>query len=208
MILQGRNLIVKAGGNAIAAAKSCSIKVSVSEISVANPSNYQWKKTRIDKMSWSVSTNQLLTSLVKSYEMVGTTVTVDVCLTGDMGLAFNGFVNNVDISQNPAFGIRSVVWDKTQNKFLLKVVDRDFGTVYYYDSWTGGDTYMSPSAYDLFSYNGTTYVWLNNTLSAEKLSGQAHVVGWNITGTLGNLCQGSFEFHGNGPLSPASLPST
>ena len=208
MILQGRNLVIKADGVAIAAAKSCSVKVSVNKIPVASASNPQWEYSRLDKKSWSVSTNQLVMSLVKSYQMVGTTITLDVQLTGDMGLAFNGFVNNVNISQNLAFGTRSIVWDKTRDKFLLKVFDREMSLTYYYDSWTGGDAYMSPSAYDLFSYNGTTYVWLNNTLSAEKLSGQAHVVGWNITGTLGNLCQGSFEFHGNGPLSPASLPST
>ena len=52
------------------------------------------------------------------------------------------------------------------------------------------------------------YVYYNGDLHAEKLTGNANVVTWRTQGTVGNLCQGSVRFNGNGALTPASLPST
>ena len=64
---------------------------------------------------------------------------------------------------------------------------------------------MTPQNYDMFNYNGVTYTYYNGELMAEKLTGNANVVTWRGVGTLGNLAQGSFDFNGNGPLTPLPI---
>ena len=214
MILHGRNLIIKAGGVAIAAAKSCDINVQCEEIETASATSGAWRTAITGRKSWSVSTNQLVTSIVRNIELVGTTVSIAVQLAGDIGKAFAGFVDNVTVSTGTYTGTMSIVdgiyWDKTRKKFLLRVAPGS-GIEQYFAAWdvpSNSAAYRSPSAYDLFSYNGVTYTWLSNDLAAEKLTGNANVTTWRVTGTVGNLAQGSFQFNGNGALTPASLPST
>ena len=60
MILHGRNLIIKTGGVAIAAAKSASIKVNAETIPVSSPMDGQWKHSIVGRKSWSVSTSHLI----------------------------------------------------------------------------------------------------------------------------------------------------
>jgi hypothetical protein len=60
MILQGVNLIIKAGGVAIAAAKSANIKVQAKTIEVSSPTGGQWEHSIVGRKSWSVSTSHLV----------------------------------------------------------------------------------------------------------------------------------------------------
>lgn len=206
MILHGRNLIIKADGVAIAAAKSCDINVQCEEIETASPSTGIWRTSITGHKSWSVSASTLVTKLSASAQMVGTTVSLDVQLNG-VGKAFNGFVNGVSVYPSPLSGTPTAIyWDKTLKKFV-GYINPSPGTTIYFDSWTNSDAYTSPSAYDLFSYNGIIYSWLGNELTAEKLTGNANVLTWRITGSVQNLCQGSFSFNGTGALTPASLPT-
>lgn len=208
MILHGKNLIIKAGGVAIAAAKSCSVKVQAKTIETSSADDGEWDHSKPGRKSWSVSVGTLVTSIASNVKMVGTTVSLDVQLSGGMGKAFSGFVNNVSIYPQPLSGTPTAIyWDKTLKKFV-GYINPSPGTTIYFDSWTGSDAYTSPSSYDLFSYNGVTYTWLSNELTAEKLTGNAHVKTWNGSGSVGNLLSGSFEFEGTGALTPASLPTT
>ncbi len=209
MIIHGRNLIIKAGGVAIAAAKSCDISVQCEEIETASPSTGEWRTAITGRKSWSVSTNQLVTSIVIPFSMVGTSVSLNVSIEGEVGLPFGGFVDNVEVSEEGAYN--SIVWDKTRKKFLFKYTSHYTGEVHYHLTTSGPydmSGYTSPSDGDMFYYQGKVYTYYNGDLHAEKLTGNANVVTWRVTGTVGNLAQGSFQFNGNGALTPASLPAT
>lgn len=60
MILQGKNLIVKANGEVIAAAKSCTLNIDCEIIKVSSPTDGQWEHIIAGMKSWSVSTTHLL----------------------------------------------------------------------------------------------------------------------------------------------------
>ena len=209
MILHGRNLIIKVDGVAIAAAKSCDINVQCEEIETATTNGGAWRTALTGRKSWSVSTNQLVTSIVRPLSMVGTTVSWSMEVEGDLGKSFQGFVDNVSVEQSslppPA---QAIYWDKTNKRFVAMFQSSPMVVPKYYMSWLNGESYMSPSDYDIFSYNGDVYTWLNSDLAIEKMSGNANVVTWRATGAVGNLAQGSFQFNGNGALTAASLPST
>ena len=206
MILKGRNLIIKAGGVAIAAAKSCSVKIQAKTNEVSSATDGEWEHSKVGRKSWSVSVGTLVTNISKNAQMVGTTVSLDIQLDGNAGKAFSGFVDNVTIETGTYQGRPyRIYWDKTR-KIFVGYFAPAAGVQFYMQYWTGSAPYNTPSAYDLFSYNGVTYTWLSNDLTAEKLSGNAHVESWNTSGSVGNLLNGSFEFKGTGALSPASLP--
>ena len=208
MILHGRNLIVKADGVAIAAARSCEITITTDEIETSMPGDGAWRTSMLGRKSWKVTTNHLVPSMARAASMAGTTVALSVELKGDMGgLPFDGFCDNVTIQQSSTSGNVTILWDKTLNKFVARTGNAIQGYLYY-QSWSGGQKYMEPSDYDIFVCDGVIYTWYGNTLAAEKMSGNAHCLTWKCTATIGNLMQGSFEFKGTGPLTPTSLPST
>ena len=210
MILHGRNLIIKVGGVAIAAAKSCDINVQCEEIETASPSTGEWRTAITGRKSWTVATNQLVTSIVRPIQMVGTSVSLEMCIEGEIGLPFAGFVDNVAVGESGSYN--SIVWDKTRKKFLFKYTSHYTGEVTYYLTANvpyDMSGYTSPSDGSIFhTPNNTVYTYYNENLHAEKLTGSANVVTWRVTGTVGNLAQGSFQFNGNGALTPATLPST
>ena len=208
MILHGRNLIIKADGVAIAAARSCDITIAVDDIETSSATDGQWKTSILGRKSWKVNTNHLVPSMARAASMAGTTVALSVELKGDMGgLPFDGFCDNVTIQQTSVTGNVTILWDKTLNKFVARSVNAIQEDLYY-QSWSGGQKYMDPDDYDIFVCDGVIYTWYGNTLAAEKMSGNAHCLTWKCTATIGNLMQGSFEFKGTGPLTPASLPLT
>ena len=206
MILQGRNLIIKADGTAIAAARSCDITITTDEIETSSPSDGQWRHSILGRKSWKVNTSHLVPSMVKQAELAGTTVALSVELDG-VGLPFNGFVDGVTIETiGTTSTSNEIYWDKATKQFVAAI-----GSVFnkkYYSSWMNGDDYIFLDDYDHFTYNDLSYVWVDGELSAEKLTGNAHVLTWKTAATIGNLMQGSFEFKGTGPLTPASQPST
>ena len=62
MIYKGRNLIICADGQAVAASKSCSVDVSCDTQKVSSPDDGQWENSIPGRKKWSISTNQLLVS--------------------------------------------------------------------------------------------------------------------------------------------------
>ena len=209
-IYHGRNLIIKAGGVAIAAAKSCDINVQCEEIETSSPSTGAWRTALTGRKSWSVSTNQLMTSIVRNVEMVGTAVSLIVELDDDAGaLAFDGFLDNPTVQQSSLSG-RPVkfYWDTTRNQFIGESALSTLLNRKLYINWSDDPGFLSPSDYATFKYNGNVYYWNEDDLTIEKLTGNANVVTWRAVGSVGNLAQGSFQFNGNGALTPASLPTT
>lgn len=204
MAILGNNLIIKVGGVAIAAAKSCRISIIADRNEVANPGDGKWRRYKWGRQRWSIQTNHLLTSIASSANMVGTTVSLEVGLRGT-GLPFSLIVDNVPVESGAYEGTpTAVVWDKTQKMFLGVVSSP--GSTKYYDEWTGSEAYSDPSDYDMFTdTNGVTYTWINSDLTAEKLTGSADVLSWDCQGSVGHLATGDFEFGGNGALTPASI---
>ena len=66
MILHGNNLVIKLGGTAIAAAKSCTINVNASTQKVSSPNSGQWEHSIVGRKSWSVSVSQLIVAASSS----------------------------------------------------------------------------------------------------------------------------------------------
>ena len=119
MIIHGRNLIVKIGNVAIAAAKSCDLQVDCEEIEVASPDTGAWRQYVAGRKSWQVNTGHLVTAVATNAAKVGTIVTLT------------------------------------------------------------------------FQVGSTT----------DTLTGSALVRSWKVSGAVGNLAQGSFQFLGSGALS-------
>ena len=211
MILHGRNLIIKVGGVAIAAAKSCDINVQCEETETASPSTGAWRTAITGRKSWSVTTNQLVTSLVRPLQIVGTSVSLSMEMEGKVGLQFGGFVDNVVLESGTINegDVQSISWDKTRKKFVYEFFLVRPPVYSFYGNWLNDTKYKNISNGQLFyDDNFKVYSYYNGDLHAEKMTGTANVVAWRPQGTVGNLAQGSFQFKGNGALTAASLPST
>lgn len=208
MILHGRNLIITAGGVAIAAAKSCSIDVDAEIIKVASPTDGQWEHSISGRKSWSVATNHFLTSIVDGAEMVGTMVTLRMQINGKVGLPFGGFVNGVVVQSGSQTEVEDIVWDKTSKKFLGVVYGPHFENEYFYHTWNKAYStndssykYQNEKNFYLTSLSHDVYKKTSTDLILEALQGTAIVKKWQAAGAVGGLATGSFRFEGSGPFT-------
>lgn len=203
MILQGRNIILLAGGKAIAAAKSCDMEISADAIPVASPSDGAWENAIPGRKSWKASCNHLVTGIVDSAAMVGTVVTLRMQVRGQMGLPFDGFLNNPTLEEETLEEEPTAIkWDLTRHRFIAELEFDPFGTTYY-GVWPNSLVYAFPSLGSLFydrSHQKNVYKKGTTDLVEEALQGSAIVRNWKVAGTLGDLAQGSFRFEGTGPL--------
>ena len=204
MILQGRNIILLAGGKAIAAAKSCDMEISADAIPVASPSDGAWENAIPGRKSWKASCNHLVTGIVDSAAMVGTVVTLRMQVRGQMGLPFDGFLNNPTLEEETLTEEPTAIkWDLTRHRFIAELEFDPFGTTYY-GVWPNSIVYVTPSLGSLFydrSHQKNVYKKGTTDLEPEALQGNAIVKGWKCTATVGNLAQGSFQFQGAGALT-------
>lgn len=206
MIIHGRNLIITAGGVAIAAAKSCSIDVDAEMLKVASADDGQWEHSIPGRKSWDVTTNHLLTSITDGAEMVGTTVTLRAKVSGEVGLPFREMVTGVTIEQD-ALEVEptAVVWDTTTKQFLAWVRTTRPAASYYYNQWPSATAYNSAAAGTLFYMNGTNandvYKKTATDLVLEALQGTAIVKKWQAAGAVNSLATGAFRFEGSGPFT-------
>lgn len=206
MILHGRNLIIAAGGVAIAAAKSCSIDVDAEIIKVSSPTDGAWEHSIPGRKSWSVATNHFLTSIVDGAEMVGTTVTLKAKMSGEVGLPFREMVTGVTIEQRAlSVDPTAVVWDTTTKQFLAWVRTTRPASSHYYSQWPSATSYNGAAVGTLFYMNGTNtndvYKKTATDLVLEALQGTAIVKKWQAAGAVGGLATGSFRFEGSGPFA-------
>ena len=133
MILQGRNLIIRADGVAIAAARSCSVSIQAEQIPISSPMSGAWAAYLNGVKSWSVSTNHLVKTL-RNALMVGTQVSLEFGVEGD-GLPFGGFVDNPTLQSGACPTTpTAIVWDKTRKKFLAFLYSGDY---LFYQTWEG-----------------------------------------------------------------------
>lgn len=98
MIINGKRMIVKADGVAVAACKSCSLDIDVSEIEIASPSDGQWRHVIAGRKSWKVSTNHLVECLLSPDDRIVATATGSL-----IGLTTNAGVRT-DSSEQGIFG--------------------------------------------------------------------------------------------------------
>lgn len=206
MILHGRHLIIKAGGVAVAAAKSCTINVQAEQIEVSGPTSGEWEEYRNGRKKWTVNCNNLVTNIVHNAQMVGTKVSLVCCIEGADGLPFYELINNPPLASGIDTNPSRFVWDKIRKEFL------SFHTspsVVFYEHWVGFSQYASPSDYQTFiTPSQTVFTYLDGDLMSEKLTGDANVETWQTSGAVGSLAQGQFTFRGTGPLTPAALSAT
>ena len=195
-----------AGGKAIAAAKSCKLVISADVIPVASPSDGAWEDAIPGRKSWKASCSHLVTGIVDSAAMVSTVVTLRLQLQGEIGLPFNGVVENPEVDEETTAEMYNwITWDSTNKRFLAVFRTTRPVATYYYASWDGDSVYKNNTTDKYFYniYNGTNTVYKKTAtdLVPEVLQGSAIVREWEVVGTLGNLAQGSFQFKGKGALT-------
>jgi hypothetical protein len=207
MILHGRNILLLAGGTAIAAAKSCELNVSADIIKTASPNDGQWENGIAGRKSWRASCSQLVTSIVNGAAMVGTQVTLRMQVSGDnIGMPLGGMVSDVTTQSGTLSSPNAVVWDTTNKIFLGRSLN-SLHQYEYYEDWEANNMFPDADEYNeavdgtLFNLFGAIYRKAGDDLIQEALQGTAIVKDWKVTATLGNLAAGSFQFQGVGALT-------
>ena len=204
MILHGKDIILLADGVAIAAAKSCELNISADIIKTSSPSDGAWETSIAGRKSWNASCSQLVTSITNGLAMVGTVTTLRMQVRGQIGLPFDGFLNNPTLEEETLTEEPTAIkWDLTRHRFIAEFDFAPFGTTYY-GVWPNSIVYVTPSLGSLFydrSHQKNVYKKGTTDLEPEALQGNAIVKGWKCTATVGNLAQGSFQFQGAGALT-------
>lgn len=205
MILHGKNIVIlnSTGTAVVAAAKSCEINISADTAEVSSTTSGAWHHYKKMRKAWNVLISHLLLSLAHNAAMVGESLIIKLSVKTDAGKAFAGFVDNPTVQSQSLVGAPARFWwDTTRNRFLGESAASTVLNRKYYINWGDDSGFLNPSAYDLFTYNGVAYTFLDNTLTAEQLTGTAIVQSWKATATKGNLATGTFVFQGSGPLEP------
>lgn len=204
MIIHGKNIIIKANGIAIAAAKSCELDVSADIIKTASPTDGQWQHGIAGRKSWRASCSHLVTDILDPAQMVGVDVTLTIN-TVNIGLPIQYILQtSPTVEQQSATSVDFIVWDDQAKRFLgcrdsLSILNRK-----YYTNWLNKEIYTEAPVGSKFclTSTGSTYTLTASGLVEDKLAGTAIVNEWKLTAARGNLAQGSFRFEGSGPLSP------
>ena len=202
MIIHGKDIIIKADGEVIAAATSCELDISADIIKTASPTDGQWQHGIAGRKSWRASCSHLVTDILDPAQMVGVDVTLTICVV-NIGLPFRYFLTtSPTVESVSALSVDFVVWDDQAKRFLGCKDSKYILNRKYYNVWTGCEPYTNaPNGSKFYiASTGATYRLTANGLSEEKLTGTAIVKEWRLTATRGNLAQGSFRFEGVGPL--------
>lgn len=199
MIIHGKDIIIKADGEAIAAAKSCELDISAEVIKTASPTDGQWQHGIAGRKSWRASCSHLVTDILDPAHMVGVDVTLTINIA-NIGLPIRYFLlTSPTIEQQSVTSVDFVVWDGQAKRFLGC---KGVLNTKYYVNWLDKEIYTEAPIGSKFRLTLTneTFTLTAGGLVAEKLSGTAIVKEWKLTASRGNLAQGSFRFEGVGPL--------
>lgn len=203
--MNGKNLILKVNGTAVAAAKSCSIDTKCDIDEVSAPSDGSWKSFKAGRKEWSISCSYLLrrTNFLGILG-VGTEVTIMVIPTYDTTYYFMGMYEG-EVSENVLRDTVDSIWySTTEKKFVAKK-----GTTYYATWDTPGTDYSMFTTpiqgvnYEILT-TGKDYEWIGGTtplVPIPSVSGNAICEQGKDTGSVGSLANASWSFKGNGPLS-------
>lgn len=202
MIIHGKDIIIKADGEVIAAATSCELDISAEVIKTASPTDGQWQHGIAGRKSWRATCSHLVTDILDPAQMVGVdvTLTINIANTG-LPIQFILQASPIVESQSP-LTVDFVVWDDQAKRFLGCKDSQSILNRKYYTSWLGREPYTDAAVGSKFclTSTGATYRLTANGIAEEKLTGDAIVKEWRLTATRGNLAQGSFRFEGVGPL--------
>lgn len=143
MILHGKNLIISAGGQVLAGAKSCSIDVNAKTIPVSSPTSGQWEMSIAGRKSWSLTTSQLM--IPKS--IVGHTINV---IGTSWGAKILPSVNIDGVLQSDVDGDRGITMT------VYKVTNGSFNRTY------------GPTTIDLYQDDGTLAAVLASDIASVE----------------------------------------
>lgn len=82
-ILLGRNLILSVNGQALAAAKSCQVRIKIDTIEVSSPTSSKGRTYRPGRMEWEITATKFVTSVRLDAGVLGKTVSVSFGLRDD-----------------------------------------------------------------------------------------------------------------------------
>lgn len=89
MVIHGRNLIISAGGTALAASKSCTISLKADLLEISTPMSGDYKDFMAGRKEWNISTSHLLvaattaaTPMKDMLVRVGQTYSLSVSVSG------------------------------------------------------------------------------------------------------------------------------
>lgn len=88
MLIHGRNIIIYENGVAVAAAKSCEIKIDVDLIEVSSATSYEWREFVTNRKGWTVNVNFLVMNMMDRLLHVGAKVRLTMGVTdanGELG---------------------------------------------------------------------------------------------------------------------------
>jgi hypothetical protein len=202
MIIHGKDIIIKADGEVIAAATSCELDISADIIKTASPTDGQWQHGIAGRKSWRASCSHLVTDILDPVQMVGVDVTLTINIV-NIGLPIQYILQaSPTVESQSPMSVDFVVWDDQAKRFLGCRDSQSILNRKYYNVWTGCEPYPEAPNGSMFyiASTGATYRLTANGLAEEKLTGDAIVKEWRLTATRGNLAQGSFRFEGVGPL--------
>lgn len=202
MIIHGKDIIIKADGEVIAAATSCELDVSADVIKTASPTDGHWQHGIAGRKSWQASCSHLVTDILDPVQMVGADVSLQVSMV-NIGLPIRYYLTtSPTVEQQSTLSVDFVVWDDQAKRFLGCKDSQYILNRKYYNVWTGREPYTDAPVGSKFclTSTGATYKLTASGLVEAKLAGTAIVKEWRLTATRGNLAQGSVRFEGNGPL--------
>lgn len=212
MILHGRNLVVRAGGVAVAAAKSCTIEVQADEIETSSPLTGQWKTYKAGRKSWKVDVSGLVmvdTDVLPAHlQTIAGWVGQTMALSANIVptelmypglLPFDGLVTGITVEQ---VGLvrqpQAIYWDDDNWQFVALYQFK------YYNTWAGGEAYMSPAGGAYFATADDVYQiqgdWLQFVSVTSAFSGTALCTNARVGGAVGNLVTYTAKFQGSGEL--------
>lgn len=202
MIIHGKDIIIKADGESIAAATSCELDVSADVIKTASPTDGQWQHGIAGRKSWRASCSHLVTDILDPVQMVGVEVSLTVNMV-NIGLPIRYYLTtSPTVEQQSALNVDFVVWDDQAKRFLGCKDSTSILNRKYYIYWLNREPYTDAPVGSKFclTSTGATYKLTARGLVEAKLAGSAIVKEWRLTATRGNLAQGSVRFEGVGPL--------
>lgn len=99
-MIHGRNILIYSGGHVVAAARSCSISMSVDDTEVSNPADLKNRCYLTGRKSWNMTITKLVTVAHTFFENLDQEVRLSFMVRGSSTdrMTGNAIVKNVEVS--------------------------------------------------------------------------------------------------------------
>ena len=99
-MIHGRNILIYSGGQVVAAARSCSISMSVDDTEVSNPADLKNRCYLTGRKSWNMTITKLVTVAHTFFENLDQEVRLSFMVRGSSTdrMTGNAIVKNVEVS--------------------------------------------------------------------------------------------------------------